>query len=321
MTEGSGKEASRVGGLSIVVPVMNEVESVKILHGEIVLALGHRPFEIIFVDDGSTDGTFGAIEDLHRSDPRVRAIKLRRNHGKSAAYAVGFEAARLPVVATLDGDLQDDPADIPKLLLVQERGTPLVVGWKRTGKSGPMTFLLSKLSNFLMRLLTGLKLHDMNCPMRVMNRDLARQLHLHSDLHRYIPLLAARMGYAVAEVPISNRKRRFGRSKYSYGKYLSGAAGLTSLLLYSRFGRRPMLLFLPLGGLCFLIGFVLEAVLAYGFFAGTRKIDDDLPTILLGVMLIVIGSQFIALGLLAEIVIRNIGSVEGRISTDVEREL
>lgn len=309
------------GDLSIVIPVFNEERSIAPLVAEISAALPLHTFEIVFVDDGSNDGTLDAIAAARAADPRVRCVVLRRNQGKSAAYMAGFAAARCPVVATMDGDLQDDPADIPRLLARRAEGLDLVVGWKRTGKSGPGTFVLSRLSNVIVRLFTGLRLHDVNCPLRVLSRDLASRLLLTGDLHRYIPVLASRMGWRVGELPVTNRPRRYGRSKYTAGKYLAGASGLASLLLYARFGRRPMLLFLPLGAVAFLLGLVLDLWLAAGFFAGSRRIDDDLPTLLLGVMLIVIGTQFIALGLLAEIVIRNLQSLPGAARVDVDREL
>ncbi len=305
-------EPKRCPELSIVIPVRSEEANIRPLHAEIQAAFGTRAIEILFVDDGSRDHTFDEIKQCRALDPRVRGLRLRNHGGKSAAYAAGFRAARAPLIATLDGDLQDDPADLLKLEAALGSEFDLVVGWKQTGKSSKATFALSRLFNGLIRTLAKPKLHDMNCPVRVMRREVAESLELGADLHRYIPLMAAANGFRVREVPVQNRPRQHGVSKYSGSKYWSSAIALLGVLLYLRFGKRPMALFGGLGVLFFLIGFLVDAYYAALFVFRGQSIDDHFPTIMFGVALIVIGTQFLSLGLLAEILLRRLEAMSGR---------
>lgn len=288
---------------------------------EIRSALGDRPFEVVFVDDGSEDGTWSAIAAAHADDENIRGIRLRTNAGKSAAYAAGFAAAKGDLVATLDGDLQDDPADlIPLTETVTSGEADMAVGWKTTGKSSPLTFVLSKFANLLLRLVTPLRLHDMNCPVRVMRRDVARSLDLRADHHRYIPLMAHARGFKITEQAVANRERRHGTSKYGGSKYFRSATALIGVGLYLRFGQRPMALFGGLGLIALLIGVAICATVAFWWAFLGGDIDDDVPTLILGAVFILTGGQFIGLGLLGEIVVRRIRLGEGS-RADVAEEL
>lgn len=298
--------------ISIVIPAWNEAENIGPLVEDIARAMGSRPFEAIIVDDGSRDGTFAAVGEAHRADPRFRGVRLSRHSGKAAAYSAGFRHARGTVIATMDADLQDDPADIGKLEDKLAQGYDLVVGWKQTGKSSPATFILSRLGNRLLRISTGLGLHDMNCPLRAMKAPVARRLNLRADLHRYIPILARSEGFTVAEAPVSNRPRLHGKSKYTGGKYWSSATAYMGLRLYLRFGERPMHLFGGLGLACFLFGAAVIAYVVLSFLIWNTDIDDDLPTLILGVLMALTGTQFLGLGLLGEILVRRLRFVEDR---------
>lgn len=294
------------GKISLVVPVLDEAPNIAPLCDEVRSALAGRDWELVFVDDGSTDGTFEAIRAEHAIDEGIRGVRFRANAGKSAAYAAGFKAARGDIIATLDGDLQDDPTDLAKLLARLAEGPDLVVGWKTAGKSSPLTFVLSKVANLLLRLVSPLRLHDMNCPIRAMRKEVARSLDLRADLHRYIPLMAASRGFSVAEVPVANRPRQHGRSKYGGSKYLKSATALLGVGLYLRYSERPMALFGTLGLVSLLAGLAVCGTVVVHFVAFDANIDDDIPTLILGAMLVLVGMQFIAIGLLAEIVVRRI---------------
>ncbi|MAB89689.1 MAG: glycosyltransferase [Planctomycetes bacterium] len=311
---------SSTGLLSVVVPVLNEAPNIAPLCAEIG-DLGGCDFEVIFVDDGSSDGTWDAIRDANGRDPRFRGVRLRTNSGKSAAYAAGFNAARGDIVATLDGDLQDDPGDLGRLVEQVHRGTDLVVGWKKTGKSTPVKFALSKIGNLMLRFVTPLRLHDMNCPVRAMRREVAGALDLRADHHRYIPLLAHARGFSVSELPVANRPRQHGQSKYGGSKYVKSATALLGMGLYLRFGERPMLLFGGLGIAGLLIGVTICATVTtcWAFFGS--NIDDDIPTLILGAVFILTGMQFLGLGLLGEMIVRRLRLSEGTGAAEVTEEL
>jgi hypothetical protein len=297
--------------LSIVIPVRDEEASIAPLAAEIAAALGERPHEVLFVDDGSRDRSFAEIKAAHLRDGRVRGLRLRSASGKSAAYMAGFRAARGGIIATLDGDLQDDPADLVLLLARLEDGADLVVGWKAAGKNSAAGFILSRAANALLRIVSRPKLHDMNCPVRVMRREVAEALELGADLHRYIPLIAHARGFRVAEHPVQNRPRRHGHSKYGGGKYLSSAIAYLGVQLDLRFGRRPMVLFGGVGLLMLVAGLSIDLYYAGVYVLGGRSIDDHFPTVMLGVVLILIGTQFLSLGLLAEILLRRFAALDG----------
>lgn len=300
--------------VSVVVPVLDEVESLEILHRELTAALEQigRPYELIFVDDGSRDGSFETLEKLHRSDERVRAVQLRRNFGKAAALAVGFREARGRVVVTLDADLQDDPAELPRLLARLEEGYDLVSGWKLRRQDPPSKTLPSRLFNRVTARLTGLPLHDLNSGFKVYRREVVEELRLYGELHRFIPALAAWRGFRVGEVPVHHRPRRFGRSKYGSARFWRGSLDLLTVLFLTRYTRRPLHLFGGLGLVSLAGGLGVNLYLTGLWLAGARPIGTR-PLLAFGVLSMLVGIQFFSLGLLSELVL----SYQARHADDV----
>jgi glycosyltransferase involved in cell wall biosynthesis len=231
--------------LSIVVPVLNEEKNVPLLYEKLVEVLKklNRTFQIIFVDDGSTDATFQVLTDLHAKDNRVHAVKFTRNFGKSAGYAAGFNHATGDIVITMDGDLQDDPADIPVVIEAIEAGFDMVVGWKTVGKDRGVKgkSLPSFIFNRVTKSLTGLRIHDMNCPFKGYRLEVARALagQMHGELYRYQPLLAHKMGYAIKEVQVQNLPRLHGSTKYGFSRFLRGFLDLLTVIFLTRWTDRP----------------------------------------------------------------------------------
>lgn len=291
--------------ISIIVPIFNERLNIEPLYAEIVAAMAAYEFEIIFVDDGSTDRSHEIYEKITHNDGRVSAIRFGTNYGKSAAYTAGFQAAAGDIVVTMDGDLQDDPTDIPLLLAEIERGYDCVVGWKQNGKSSATKFVLSKLFNTPIRLLSSLKLKDMNCPLKAMKAEVAKGLQIYGSLHRFIPLLTGLKPAQVSQIPVKNRQRLHGSTKYGFNKYAHGFFDFITVYLIQRFTLRPMHLFGGLGGISFMIGFLIDGWLSFQYLFLDIIIDGSTPTLLLGLLLIILGALFTSIGLLGEIMLKN----------------
>ncbi len=300
--------------ISVVVPVLDEAGSLALLYRELtdVLEALRRPYELVFVDDGSRDESFRILEKLHRQDDRVRVLQLRRNFGKAAALSVGFAHARGQIVATLDGDLQDDPAELPRLLDALEDGYDLVSGWKVQRQDPASKRWPSRLFNAVTGRLTGLRLHDFNSGLKVYRRPVVEELRLYGELHRFIPVLASRRGFAVGEIPVNHRPRRFGRSKYGVARFVRGFLDLLTVLFLTRYTRRPLHLFGGLGLLSLSIGVLANLYLTALWLAGVRPIGNR-PLLAFGVLCILVGIQFVSLGLLSELVL----SFQARSSEDV----
>lgn len=288
--------------LSIVVPVLDEEESVGVLHEELAATLDALPerAEIIFVDDGSRDRTADRLSELHVADPRVQVISLRRNFGKTAALLAGFREARGEIVITMDGDLQDDPAEIPKFLERIRGGDDLVSGWKHARNDPASKTIPSRLFNFTVRRSTGIPLHDFNCGFKAYRREVLDDVKLYGELHRFIPVLAYWKGYRIGELEVHHRARRFGRSKFGAGRLLKGLLDFLKVLFLTRYIQRPLQLFgilglslLSLGG----IGFVYLLVLKL---MGQSLFQTHGPLLFLSGILIVSGIQLFMLGLVGE---------------------
>ncbi|MDP2593805.1 MAG: glycosyltransferase family 2 protein [bacterium] len=289
--------------LSVVIPVYNEAESVGKLHEELlgVLTPLGTTFEIIYVDDGSRDGTFEVLNALR---PAI-VIRFTRNFGKSQALQAGFDRARGTFVMTMDGDLQDDPHEIPAFLEQMERGrADLVCGWKRHRRDTFTKRLVSRVANALTRFFTGTAVHDMNCGFKLYKKEVAKTLNLYGDMHRYIPAVVAAQGFRISEVAVNHRERKFGVSKYgNFKRFLKSFFDFITLLLVRRFVDRPMHFFGIIGSLSSLAGFAILAYLAYiKLFVGAAI--GDRPLLLLGVLLVVIGIQLFSSGFLGELLIR-----------------
>ncbi|MDQ3823741.1 MAG: glycosyltransferase family 2 protein [Actinomycetota bacterium] len=289
--------------ISVVVPVHNEERSVALLLDEIRAALEplERDWEVVFVDDGSTDGSFAALTRLHAANENVRVVRLRRNFGKAPALAAGFEHAAGELIVTIDGDLQDDPAEIPRLLAKLDEGFDLVSGWKARRRDPWTRRLLSRIFNGVTSRLSGVRLHDINCGLKAYRAEAVRGLSLYGELHRFVPVLAHQRGFRIAELPVNHRPRGHGRSRYGLERYLRGFFDLLTVAFIGRYRHRPLHLF---GGLGLALGTVGTGVLAY---LTVVKLGGDAighrPLLTLGVLLVVVGMQFFSLGLIGELVL------------------
>ena len=288
--------------ISVVVPLHDEERSVALLYEELQAALDPlgEAWEAVFVDDGSTDGTFAALTRLHARASNTKIVRLRRNFGKSAALSAGFAHATGETVVTIDGDLQDDPSEIPHLLAKLEEGFDLVSGWKSRRRDSLRRRVLSRIFNWVTGRVSGLRLRDMNSGLKAYRAEVLRGLRIYGELHRFIPVLAHYRGFRVAELPVNHRPRPHGRSRYGLERYLRGFLDLLTVTFMGRYRHRPLHLF---GGLGLLLGAVGTGLLAYltalklaGEAIGHR------PLLTLGVLLVVVGLQFFSLGLISELV-------------------
>jgi glycosyltransferase involved in cell wall biosynthesis len=288
--------------ITVVVPVHDEEQSVGTLFDELRAALDPpgRPWEVVFVDDGSTDGSFSALTRLHSEADNIEVVRLRRNFGKAAALAAGFRHAAGNVVVTIDADLQDDPAEIPRLLAKLDEGFDLVSGWK-THRRDPLSRRIpSRIFNGVVGRVSGLRLHDLNCGLKAYRADVVRNLRIYGELHRFLPVLAHDRGYRVAELPVNHRPREHGKSRYGVERYFRGFLDFLTVWFMGRYRHRPLHLF---GGLGLLLGTIGTVLLVY---LTVLKLSGEAighrPLLTLGVLLAVVGLQFFSLGLLSELI-------------------
>lgn len=289
--------------LSVVVPLHNEEESLLELHSELSEALCQlkKPVEILFVDDGSTDRSFELLAEIHERDPKVRVLQFRRNYGKSAALAMGFRRARGKIILTIDADLQDDPKEIPNLLKKLDEGYDLVCGWKKIRKDPLVKRVSSKLFNKVTRLLTGLKIHDINCGLKAYRREVTEAIKVYGQLHRFLPVLAHWERFSVGEVVVQHRRRKYGKTKFGPSRFTAGFFDLITVLFLTRYTKRPLHLFGLAGIISFFAGLITSAYLTIErlFF---EKYLSNRPLLFLGVLLIIVGVQFVSIGLLGEMI-------------------
>ena len=300
--------------VSVVVPLYDEVGCVEVLVtqvGRVLDALG-RPAELIVVDDGSTDGSFAALRAAREREPRLRVVRLARNFGQTAALAAGLATARGAVVATLDADLQNDPADLPHLLDALRDDVDLVNGWRRERQDPWLSRRLpSQIANRLISAVTGTHLHDYGCTLRVMRGDLAKALPLYGEMHRFIPALAAAEGARVVEIPVSHRARTIGRSKYGIGRTVRVILDLITVRFLSGFGTRPIHLFGLVGLASGGAGTAILAKLGFDRLVLGQPIGGR-PLTLLGILLLIVGVQFVSIGLLGEMLVRTYHESQGK---------
>ena len=288
--------------ISVVVPLLNEEHSLEVLHAQIVAALElqHDEFEVVFVDDGSTDESMSVLTRIHDESTSVVVVHFRRNFGKAAALQAGFLEARGDVVVTIDADLQDDPAEIPKLLAKLDEGFDLVSGWK-TRRNDPLPRrLFSRMFNWATAVVSGMKLHDVNCGLKAYRAEVLQGIRLYGELHRFIPVLAAYRGFRIAEIPVNHRPRQHGSSRYGPERYLRGFFDLLSVTFMGRYRHRPLHLFGGVGVFMGALGFVILTYLTVIWFWGHGI--GHRPLLSLGVLLVVVGIQFVSLGLLSELI-------------------
>jgi glycosyltransferase involved in cell wall biosynthesis len=293
--------------LSVVIPLLNEAENLEPLYSQLidVLTKTDKCYEIIFVDDGSTDSSFAILEKLHKKDDRVQVIRLRRNFGQSAAFSAGFDYASGDVIVTMDADLQNDPADVPKLLKKLEDGYDVVSGWRINRKDQYLTRRLpSRIANFIISIITEVKLHDYGCSLKAYRREVAKNIKLYGEMHRFIPALASGMGIRVGEIPVNHAPRRSGRSKYGIMRAVRVLLDLVTVKFLLGYSTRPIQIFGLLGGISFALGLIVGVYLSILkiFFGHPLR---DRPLLLLSILLVIFGVQLITMGLLGELVVRS----------------
>ncbi len=292
--------------VTVVVPVYNEEESVPQLYERLTTALEAlgKPYEIIAADDGSRDGSFALLRGYAERDPRLRVVRFRRNFGQTAAFAAGFARARGDVVITIDADLQNDPADIGKLLAKVDEGYDVVSGWRERRQDPFLNRRLpSMIANRLISWSTGVYLHDYGCSLKAYRSDIVRGINLYGELHRFIPAIASWQGVAVAEIPVNHSARQFGKSKYGISRTLRVVLDLLTVRFLLSYGTRPMQIFGLLGLIAFGLGVITGIYLTWLKLATGAALADR-PLLLLAVLMIVLGVQFISMGLLGELIVR-----------------
>ncbi len=290
--------------ISVVIPLYNEADSLATLHQELGRVVADRELgevEFLFVDDGSRDRSWEVIQSLVALDPRVRAIRFRRNFGKAAALTAGFQSARGTIVFTMDGDLQDDPAEIPRFLVKLDSGLDVVSGWKRRRHDPWHKVYPSLVFNWLVSSLTGCRLHDHNCGFKAYRKEALDEVGIYGELHRFVPVLAQARGFRVGEIEVNHRSRKFGSSKYGFSRFVKGLLDLFTVRFLTGFAQRPLhviggigLIFLTLGGL----GLTYLAVL---WVLGFRPIGDR-PLLIYSAISLGLGTQLLSVGILAELV-------------------
>jgi glycosyltransferase involved in cell wall biosynthesis len=298
--------------LSIVVPVYNEAESLSELHRQISDTVSDNSWELIFVDDGSRDGSVKLIRDLIDRDPHIRLVELYNNFGKADALNEGFKAASGDIVVTMDADLQDDPAEIPNLVKKIDEGWDVVSGWKVHRKDPFTKRWPSKLFNFVLRIATGVNIHDFNCGLKAYRNTVVQAIDIYGGMHRYIPALASQKGFSVAEIPVNHRPREFGETKYGGSRIFHGFFDLFTVLFLGKYLSRPLHLFGGIGMALFTAGLGINVYLTVGWFndvwIGNR------PIFFLGILLLIVGVQFFSMGLIGELIIKTSHRNEKKVS-------
>ncbi len=295
--------------ISVVVPLYNEDESLKELNDWIlhVMKSNHFSFEIIYVDDGSTDSSWQVIENLTSENDNVKGIRFMRNNGKSAALNQGFKMTSGDVVVTLDADLQDSPDEIPELFrMVKEEDYDMVSGWKKKRHDPINKTIPSRFFNYTTRVLSGIKLHDFNCGLKAYNSEVIKSIDVYGEMHRYIPVIAKWAGFKkIGEKVVEHHKRKYGVTKFGIERFLKGYLDLLTIIFTSRFIQRPMHLFGALGSLLFFAGFVIAGYLTYTkFFLSVYKMTDR-PLFYFGLLSMILGTQLFLAGFLGEMITRN----------------
>ncbi|MBK8944738.1 MAG: glycosyltransferase family 2 protein [Ignavibacteriae bacterium] len=292
--------------ISILIPLFNEEESLGKLTKEIVDQCDKisANYEIFFIDDGSTDNSLNVIKNLTKTNNRIKYISFRKNYGKSAALNVGFQNVTGDAIITMDADLQDDPAEIPNLIAELEKGNDLVSGWKKKRHDPFIKKYSSRFFNYVTKVMTGIKIHDFNCGLKAYRKDVVKDVDVHGELHRYIPVLADWKGYKVTEIPVKHHPRKYGKTKFGVSRFFKGFIDLVTVIFTTRYIRRPLHFFGVLGLISFLIGFIIDGYLSILWFTNKANLSNR-PILYLGTLLIIVGVQFFSLGLIGEMLVHN----------------
>jgi glycosyltransferase involved in cell wall biosynthesis len=301
--------------ISIVIPMRNESPNVDAVYRELTatLAAFGRPYEILFVDDGSADDTFDLLSGIQLQDPRVRVIRFRRNFGQTAAFAAGFDHARGRYIVTADGDRQNDPADIPSMVeMVEQQRLDIVCGWRKNRKDAFVNRRLpSMIANAIISFATGVKLHDYGCSLKVFRADIVKSMKLYGEMHRFLPAIASDQGVRIAEVVVNHRARQYGKSKYGIGRTISVLLDLLTVKFLLSYSTRPVQIFGRIGFLMGIPGAAILAWLAYVRLTGQEAIGNR-PLLLFGILLVFTGVQLVTMGLLADLQARTYHESQGK---------
>ncbi len=293
--------------ISIVIPLLNEEESLEelalALEGELNDIADER-WEVLFIDDGSTDNSFEIIKRINSRNQNFKCIRFRRNYGKSAALAVGFQAAHGKLIGTMDADLQDDPKELKRMVETINQGWDLVSGWKKVRHDPISKTLPSKFFNYVTSKTSGIRLHDFNCGFKMYRREVAKRLQVYGEMHRYLPALAHWDGFKVTEIPVTHHARPYGVSKFGLSRFLYGFLDLLTVMFTTRYMKRPLHFFGLLGTLFVLLGLTVDTYLAVEWALGLTYLSER-PLFLMGIAFIIVGVQFISMGLLGELIIKN----------------
>ena len=300
--------------ISVIIPVFNEVDSIQELYEELKrVLLAYKPYEILFIDDGSTDGSVDIINRLSQSDPSINLIKFYRNYGKAAALAEGFKYANGDYIVTMDADMQDDPVEIPNLILKLEEGFDLVSGWKKDRKDPISKRVPSKLFNLVTRLFTGVQIHDFNCGLKIYKKSVVKTLEIYGGRHRYIPALAGQKKFKVTEIVVHHRPRIYGITKYGGSRLFHGLFDLISILFLSKYTQSPLYFFGQIGFFTFLSGLGIEFYVLYLKYGMGEPFAKHMALLMLGILIIVIGIQFFSIGLVGEMIANSNQDKESRV--------
>ena len=289
--------------LSVVIPIRNEAASLPELHREFTdtLTAWGRPYELILVDDGSTDGSFDVMARIQGTDTRVRVLRLRRNFGQTAAFAAGFDYARGRLIATSDGDLQNDPGDLPAMVEMIDRGHDIVCGWRKDRKDAFFSRRLpSLMANSLISTVTGVHLHDYGCSLKIFRAEIVKGMRLYGEMHRFLPAIASEQTSDIVEIQVNHRPRKYGSSKYGIGRTIRVMLDLLTVKFLLSYSTRPLQFFGLIGAAIGMTGFAISAWLAYERLIGATSLSNR-PLLLLGILMIVSGVQLVTIGLVAEI--------------------
>ena len=300
--------------ISVVIPVYNEVESVEQLYKELIKVLSSfDSYQIVFVDDGSSDGSVSVIKNIVKNDINTKIIQFHRNYGKSAALGEGFKNADGEYIVTMDADLQDDPKEVPNLIAKLEEGFDLVSGWKKDRKDPLSKKIPSKFFNFITRLFTGVKIHDFNCGLKIYRQSVVKTLEIYGGRHRYIPALAGYKNFKVTEIIVNHRPRLYGETKYGGSRMFHGFFDLISILFLSKYTQSPLYFFGKIGLFTFSSGVGIEIYIIYLKYALNEPFAKHMALLMLGVLIIVIGIQFFSIGLVGEMIANSNQYKESRV--------
>lgn len=292
--------------ISVIIPLYNEEESLSELSQSLekVFEFLKCNYEVIFIDDGSTDNSFAKIREINRKNQKFHCIKLRRNYGKSAALAKGFRSAKGNIIITMDADLQDDASEIPELIRVLNSGYDLVSGWKKVRYDPFIKKHTSKLFNFVTSKLSGIKLHDFNCGLKAYKKEVVKSLRIYGEMHRYIPALAYMSGFKVTEKPVKHHERKYGVTKFGMNRFLNGFLDLLTVVYTNKYMKRPLHFFGSIGIITSFFGLVISVYLIILKLIEGKPLSDR-PLFLIGIFLIIVGVQFLSLGLIAEMITKS----------------